>query len=254
MTMIRIIPCLDVKGGRVVKGVNFQGLRDAGDPAELGERYCIEGADEVVFLDIAASGEGRGTMRGWTCRVAEVMTIPFTVGGGISSPEQAVELVRAGADKVSLNTAALRDPDLVRRCALALGSQAVVVAVDVKSSPLGFQVHACGGTEPTGISMVDWIRRVESLGAGEILLTSIDRDGTQEGFHLEALQAAREATDLPIIASGGAGRREHFLEAARAGADGLLAASVFHYGGIPIGDLKDFLSSHGIPVRRGVRA
>lgn len=249
MTMIRVIPCLDVKDHRVVKGVSFQGLKDAGDPAELGERYCLEGADEVVFLDIGASPEARRTRVEWAIKVAMRMTIPFTVGGGISSEDEAVDLVRLGADKVSINSAALRDPGLIGRCAARLGSQAVVVAVDAKRTPRGFEVFISGGREATGLDCIQWISRLEALGAGEVLLTSIDRDGTCHGYDLELIRLAREATELPIIASGGAGAYEHFADAALAGADGLLAASVFHYRQIPIMDLKTYLRDRGLSVR-----
>ncbi|MCX7828018.1 MAG: imidazole glycerol phosphate synthase subunit HisF [Thermanaerothrix sp.] len=249
MGMIRIIPCLDVKDGRVVKGVGFEGLKDSGDPAEMGERYCLEGADELVFLDITASYEARSTRLEWVLNVAKVMTIPFSVGGGISSEDQAVELVRLGADKISVNSAAVMDPGLIGRCALRLGSQAVVVAVDAKRTQGGFRVFIKGGREDTGMDMAEWVSRLEGLGAGEVLLTSIDRDGTAQGYDLEMIRLAREATKLPIIASGGAGTPKHFAEAAEAGADGLLAASVFHYGAIKIPELKDMLKGLGVPVR-----
>lgn len=245
-----MIPCLDVKDQRVVKGVSFRGLREAGDPAEMGETYCLEGADELVYLDISASWESRRTRLDWVLNVARVMTIPFTVGGGISSEDEAVELVRLGADKVSINSAAVRDPNLIGRCALRLGSQAVVVAVDAKRGKDGrFRVFAKGGREDTGMDMAEWISRLEPLGAGEVLLTSIDKDGTRDGYDLEMIRSAREATGLPIIASGGAGRPEHFAAAAEAGADGLLAASVFHYRIIGIRELKGILKGLGVPVR-----
>ena len=254
----RIVPCLDVKDGRVVKGIRFRELRDAGNPADLAVVYQGEGADELVFLDISASAERRSTRRDWVSAVADRLCIPFTVGGGISSEEEAVELVALGADKVSLNTAAVRDPDLLGGCARLLGRQAVVLAVDVKQTrPGAWEVVVEGGRTPTGLDALDWIRRGVAAGAGEVLLTSMDRDGTTEGYDLPLLRAVREAVSVPLIASGGAGKAEHFLEGARAGADGLLAASVFHYRRIPLGDLKDYLAAQGVavrPVGKGERA
>jgi cyclase len=246
----RIIPCLDVAEGRVVKGIHFVDLRDAGDPVELGARYYKEGADELVFLDITATVEKRGTVIEWVRRVADTIFIPFTVGGGISSLEQIQELLRAGADKVSLNSAAVKAPELIREAALAFGSQCIVLAVDARRNATGWEVFVGGGRYPTGLDAVDWIRRGESLGAGEILLTSMDRDGTLEGYDLELLRRVSESTRIPLIASGGAGRPEHLLAGLReGGADAVLAASIFHYDQYSIRQVKEYLAANGIPVR-----
>lgn len=246
----RIIPCLDVANGRVVKGVHFESLRDAGDPVEQAARYDAEGADELVFLDISASHEARDTMLDMVARVADTIFIPFTVGGGIRSVEDAGRALRAGADKVGVNTAAVRDPDLVRRLAGSYGSQCVVAAVDVRRQPDGtWQVFIAGGREATALDGLEWIRRLEELGAGEILLTSMDRDGTQRGYDLELLRAASAAVRIPVIASGGAGNLEHLAEAFEAGAHGVLAASIFHYQGRSLPEARAFLRSRGFPVR-----
>lgn len=247
----RIIPCLDVKDGRVVKGINFARLRDAGDPAELASLYAEEGADEVVFLDISASLEGRRTTLEAVRRTAERLFVPLTVGGGVTSVPDVRELLLAGADKVSINTAAIRDPELVRRCAESFGSQCVVVAIDAKRGEDGrFWVFARGGTEPTGLEARSWALRAEGLGAGEILLTSIDADGTQEGFDLELIGLVSSSVRIPVIASGGAGRVEHFVELfERTEADAALAASIFHFGTVRIGELKRRLSEAGLAVR-----
>jgi len=245
----RIIPCLDVKDGRVVKGVNFINLRDAGDPATLAAAYMNEGADELTFLDISASNEFRATMLEWVKIVADAISIPFTVGGGISSTQDAVNLVSIGADKISLNTGAVRRPELITECATALGSQAVVVAVDVKREGEGWNVFIEGGKRDTGKSAIDWCREVVRLGAGELLITSMDRDGTKIGYDTELLKLVCEAVSVPVIASGGAGTMRHALDAFRAGADAALMASVFHFGEIRISDLKKYLSENGIPVR-----
>lgn len=247
----RIIPCLDVKDGRVVKGINFARLRDAGDPAELASLYAEEGADEVVFLDISASLEGRRTTLEAVRRTAEGLFVPLTVGGGVTSVPDVRELLLAGADKVSINTAAIRDPELVRRCAESFGSQCVVVAIDAKRGEDGrFWVFARGGTEPTGLEARSWALRAEGLGAGEILLTSIDADGTQEGFDLELIGLVSSSVRIPVIASGGAGRVEHFVELfERTEADAALAASIFHFGTVRIGELKRRLSEAGLAVR-----
>lgn len=245
----RIIPCLDVKDGRVVKGVNFVNLRDAGDPATLAAAYMTEGADELTFLDISASNERRATMLEWVKVVADAISIPFTVGGGISSAQDAVNLVAIGADKISLNTAAVKRPELIAECAEALGRQAVVVAVDVKKSPGGWDVYAEGGRTKTGKDGLAWCEEAARLGAGELLITSMDRDGTKTGYDTEFLTLASAAADIPIIASGGAGTMEHALEAFQAGADAALMASVFHFGEIRIRDLKDYLRGKGVPVR-----
>jgi cyclase len=249
---LRVIPCLDVKDGRVVKGVNFVELRDAGDPVEQARAYDAEGADEVTFLDITASHENRDTILDVVSRTAAEVFIPLTVGGGVRSVDDARRLLLAGADKVSINSAAIADPDVVRRCAEAFGSQAIVVAIDArkKETGEGWEVFTHGGRRGTGIDAVEWAKQVEALGAGEILLTSMDRDGTKQGFDLPLTRAVRAAIRLPIVASGGVGAPEHFVDGARAGATGLLAASVFHYGEFRIADAKAALEAAGLPVRR----
>lgn len=245
----RIIPCLDVKEGRVVKGVRFEGLRDMGDPAELAARYDAEGADELVFLDISASAERRRTQEPWVREVARRLTIPFTVGGGVASVEEARALLRAGADKVALNTAAVRRTDLVKELADAFGAQCVVAAVDLKrDADLGWRVFVQGGQEATKLSARDWLPRLVELGAGELLLTSMDRDGTREGFDLDLLRLA-SGLGVPIIASGGAGSEAHFLDALEVGADAVLAATLFHEGTLPIPRLKCFLAARGQEIR-----
>jgi len=247
----RIIPCLDVKAGRVVKGIHFVDLRDAGDPVELGERYYRDGADELVFLDITATVEARKTVLEWVRRVADRIFIPFTVGGGIGSLEQIQELLRAGADKVSLNSAAVKDPQLIQNAALAFGSQCIVLAVDARRKGDSWEVFVGGGRYPTGIDALEWIRRGERLGAGEILLTSMDRDGTLEGYDLELLRRVSDASRIPLIASGGAGKPEHLLAGFQeGGADAVLAASIFHYGQYSIADVKEFLAAKGVPMRQ----
>ncbi len=247
---LRVIPCLDVKDGRVVKGVNFVSLRDAGDPVEQARLYDAEGADEITFLDIGATHENRGTMLDVVSRTAEKVFIPLTVGGGVRSVEDVRALLLAGADKASINSAAVADPELVRRAAEAFGSQAIVVAVDARNvAPGKWEVFTHGGRRGTGIDAVDWCRRVAALGAGELLLTSMDRDGTKSGFDLDLLRAVRAAVRLPLVASGGVGNVSHFVEGARAGATGLLAASVFHYGEMRIGEAKAALAAAGLPVR-----
>lgn len=247
----RIIPCLDVREGRVVKGVHFQDLRDAGDPVELAARYDAAGADELVFLDISASVEGRRTMREVAAAVAAQVFIPFTVGGGVRTVQEVQELLQAGADKVSLNTAAVADPDLVTRCARRFGNQCVVAAIDARRRDGGgWEVYTHGGTRPTGRDAVEWARQVEGLGAGEILLTSMDRDGTRAGYDLELTAAVSEAAGIPVIASGGAGELEHLYQALTEGrADAVLVASLFHYGRYGIGEAKRYLADRGVPVR-----
>lgn len=248
---LRIIPCLDVKDGRVVKGVNFVGLRDAGDPVEQAAAYDAQGADEVTFLDINASHENRDTMLDVVSRTAARVFIPLTVGGGVRSVEDVRRLLLAGADKASINSAAIADPALVTRCAEAFGSQAIVVAVDAKAvAPGRWEVFTHGGRRPTGLDAVDWARRMAAAGAGEILLTSMDRDGTKAGFDLPLLARVRAAVRVPIVASGGVGTLDHFVEGARVGATGLLAASVFHDGIFRISEAKDALARAGFPVRR----
>jgi cyclase len=247
---VRVIPCLDVDGGRVVKGVNFQKLRDAGDPVELAALYDSEGADELTFLDITASSGGRDTMYDVVRRTAEQVFIPLTVGGGVRSVADVDRLLRAGADKVSLNTAAVARPDLLAEAADRFGSQCVVLSVDARRFPGGFEVTTHGGRVGTGIDAVEWARRATAqLGAGEILLNSMDADGTTAGFDLELIRAVRAAVTVPVIASGGAGTLDHFAPAVDAGADAVLAASVFHFGTLRIGQVKDVLRGAGHPVR-----
>jgi cyclase len=272
---VRVIPCLDVDGGRVVKGVNFRGLRDAGDPVELAAFYDAEGADELTFLDITASSGGRDTMYDVVRRTAEQVFIPLTVGGGVRSVADVDQLLRAGADKVSLNTAAIARPELLAEAAGQFGSQCVVLSVDARRSPRGsggngfppgsggsrgvappdqhqhllFEVTTYGGRVGTGIDAVDWARRGTELGAGEILLNSMDADGTTAGFDLEMIRAVREVVTVPVIASGGAGTLAHFAPAVDAGADAVLAASVFHFGALRIGQVKNALRGAGHPVR-----
>ena len=245
----RIIPCLDVAGGRVVKGVHFESLRDAGDPVEQASRYDAEGADELVFLDISASPEARQTTLEMVSRVAETIFIPFTVGGGIRSVADAGGALRAGADKTAVNTAAVRDPSLVSRLAESFGRQCVVVAVDVKRIGGRLTVMVNGGREETSLEAVDWGRRLEALGAGEILLTSMDRDGTGEGYDLPLLEAVTRTVSIPVIASGGAGSLAHLAEALEAGAHGVLAATIFHFKDSSLPQARAYLRERGYPVR-----
>jgi cyclase len=245
----RIIPCLDVAGGRVVKGVHFESLRDAGDPVEQASRYDAEGADELVFLDISASPEARRTTLEMVSRVAETIFIPFTVGGGIRSVADAAAALRAGADKTAVNTAAVRDPSLISRLAESFGSQCVVVAVDVKRIGDRLTVMVNGGREQTSLEAVDWSRRLEALGAGEILLTSMDRDGTEQGYDLPLLQAVTRTVSIPVIASGGAGSLAHLAEAFEAGAHGVLAATIFHFKDSSLPRARAYLRERGYPVR-----
>ena len=252
----RIIPCLDVHNGRVVKGVNFVNLRDAGDPVAQAQVYDAAGADELVFLDITATHEARQTVMSMARAVADQVFIPFTVGGGIRSVDDMRAILRAGADKISINSAAVRNPDLIRQGAEAFGSQAIVVAIDAKrvSEPPAeaarWEVYASGGRTPTGIDAVEWAQRCAALGAGEILLTSMDRDGTQNGYDLLLTRAISDAVNIPVIASGGAGALAHFADAfTSGGADAALAASLFHYQQLTIAEVKDYLLAQGIPVR-----
>lgn len=255
MKEVKIIPCLDVKDGRVVKGVKFVNLRDARDPVEAAGAYCQQGADELVFLDIFATTENRGTRLEWVKRVCDVVTVPFAVGGGISSIEYMRALINLGVDKVSINTAAVRSPELVEEAAKQFGKERIVVAIDGrKNPPTGglprLEVVVKSGTEPTGLEIVDWAKRVEELGAGEILLTSKDADGTTEGYDLEMTRAVAEAVTIPVTASGGAGRLEHLYQVVTDGkAAAVLAASVFHFGEISIPEAKQYLREKGIPVR-----
>ncbi|MER7500174.1 imidazole glycerol phosphate synthase subunit HisF [Nonomuraea pusilla] len=249
---VRVIPCLDVDAGRVVKGVNFENLRDAGDPVELARRYDEEGADELTFLDITASSGERETMLDVVRRTAEQVFIPLTVGGGVRSVEDVNRLLRAGADKVSLNTAAIARPELLTEASRRFGAQCVVLSVDARrapGTPSGFEVTTHGGRRGTGIDAVEWAARGEELGVGEILLNSMDGDGTLDGYDLEMIRAVRAAVRVPVIASGGAGRLEHFPPAVEAGADAVLAASVFHFGTLKISEVKDTLRAAGHPVR-----
>ncbi len=246
----RIIPCLDVKGGRVVKGIRFKDLSEVGDPAELAERYERDGADEVVFLDITATLEGRRTILETARRTAERLFIPLTIGGGIRSYEDVMETLRAGADKVSINTAAVLTPRLVSEVARDFGSQCVVVAIDTKREAGGHRVYTHAGSRPSGLDTVEWARRAAELGAGEILLTSMDADGTTDGYDVEVTAAVAEAVPIPVIASGGCGSADHIHEVLTRGrADAALAASIFHYGTAPVGAVKDILRRKGVPVR-----
>lgn len=262
----RIIPCLDLKDGRVVKGTNFLRLRDAGDPVELAQRYNEQGADEVVFLDITASKENRGTIIDVIQRAADRLFLPLTVGGGIRSLEDIQQILRAGADKVSVNTSAVHDPTLITRGAKSFGTQCIVVAIDVQrnysdnpeGTPIGlpggktcwYEVVIYGGSKPTGIDAITWARKAEELGAGEILLTSMETDGTKNGFDIPVTAAISDATGIPVIASGGVGTLEHFYEGFTKGkADACLAASVFHYGEFTVKEVKEYLRGRGIPVR-----
>ena len=259
----RIIPCLDVKDGRVVKGTKFVDLRDAGDPVEVAKEYDRQGADELTFLDITASHEKRGIILDVVRRTAEEVFIPFTVGGGVAAIEDIRELLKAGADKVSINTAAVRNPEFVKEAAEAFGSQCIVVAIDAKRTtpPVsppnlggeqkgGWEVFTHGGRNPTGIDAAHWAVRMERYGAGEILLTSMDRDGTKDGFDLELTRTISEAVSIPVIASGGVGTPEHMYDGFTSGkADAALAASIFHYGEYTVGEVKEHLNKRGVPVR-----
>ena len=251
MLKVRVIPCLDVKDGRVVKGVNFVELRDAGDPVEQAAAYDAAGADELMFLDITASHEGRGAMIEVIARTADVCFMPLSVGGGLRTVENARAMLRAGADKVSLNTAAVEDPDLIARCADAFGSQAVVAAVDAKRMDDAWRVFTYGGRRDTGLDAVDYARVAAARGAGEILLTSMDRDGAMNGFDLKLLKAVSTAVDIPVIASGGAGNATHLVEAVKeGGADAVLAASIFHFGELSISEAKRAMAAAGVSVRQ----
>ena len=259
MRVARVIPCLDVDAGRVVKGVNFVDIRDAGDPVELAARYDAEGADELVFLDITASSDQRDTIVDVVRRTAEQVFIPFTIGGGIRSVDDARRLLRAGADKVSVNTAAIQRPELIAEIAAEFGSQCCVVAVDARrcrdddehpATPSGFRVYIHGGRTAMDLDAIDWVRRADELGAGEILLTSMDRDGTKDGFDLELTSAVSDAVSIPVIASGGVGTLEHLVEGVTEGhADAVLAASIFHFGQHTVGEAKQHLHDAGVTVR-----
>ncbi|HWI43939.1 MAG TPA: imidazole glycerol phosphate synthase subunit HisF [Nocardioides sp.] len=254
---VRVIPCLDVDAGRVVKGVNFQELRDAGDPVELARLYDAEGADELTFLDISASSDGRATTMEVVSKVAEEVFIPLTVGGGVRTVEDVDRLLRAGADKVGVNTAAIERPELIAEIAQRFGNQVLVLSVDARRVPpgvdaateSGFEVTTHGGRTSTGIDAIAWAVRAAELGAGEILLNSMDADGTRDGFDLALIEQVRAEVSIPVIASGGAGTLEHFPPAVQAGADAVLAASVFHFGTLRIGEVKQTLAAAGVPVR-----
>jgi len=255
MKQVKIIPCLDVKDGRVVKGVKFVNLRDARDPVEAAQAYCREGADELVFLDIFATVENRKTRLEWVKRVCEVVTIPFAVGGGISSLEDMEALIKLGVDKISINTSAVRKPELIREATRQFGRERLVVAIDGRKNPPGsklprLEVVVKSGTESTGMDIVDWAKQVEELGGGEILLTSKDADGTKDGYDLEMTRAVAEAVVIPVTASGGAGKLEHLYQAVAQGkAAAVLAASIFHFGEISIPEAKQYLKEKGIPVK-----
>lgn len=253
---IRVIPCLDVDNGRVVKGVNFLNLRDAGDPVELARAYNASGADELTLLDVTASSSGRETMMDVVKATAEEVFIPLTVGGGIRSVEDIDRMLRAGADKVSINTAAIVNPELLTEGAARFGSQCIVLSVDARTvpegsepTPSGWEVTTHGGSKGTGIDAVEWAKRGEELGAGEILLNSMDADGTKDGFDIDMLKAVRAAVSIPVIASGGAGKAADFVPAVKAGADAVLAASIFHFGEVTIQEVKDTLRAEGIDIR-----
>jgi cyclase len=251
MLGVRVIPCLDVKAGRVVKGVRFVDLRDAGDPVEQAKAYNDAGADELMFLDIAASSEGRGALLDVIARTADVCFMPLSVGGGVRSVEDVRALLLAGADKVSMNTAAVEDPDLISRAADAFGAQCVVVAIDARARDGGFEVVTYGGRRSTGRDAAEWASEAERLGAGEILLTSIDRDGAEQGYDIPLLQAVTRAVSVPVIASGGAGSAAHLVDAVRdGGADAVLAASIFHFGQVTVAEAKAAMAAAGLPVRR----
>jgi cyclase len=250
----RIIPCLDVRDGRVVKGVNFVGLRDAGDPVEIAQRYDAEGADELTFLDITASHERRKIILDVVARTADTVFMPLTVGGGVGEAQDVRDLLKAGADKVSINTAAVRDPDFVAAAAEKFGSQCIVVAIDAKrtagASPARWEVFTHGGRNPTGLDAIEWARRMQAAGAGEILLTSMDRDGTKRGYDLELTRAVADAVHIPVIASGGVGTLDHIREGLTiGGADAALAASIFHYREYTIRQCKEHLAAAGVPIR-----
>ena len=249
---VRVIPCLDVDAGRVVKGVNFENLRDAGDPVDLARRYDADGADELTFLDISASHEGRATTMEIVSRTAEQVFIPLTVGGGVGSVDDVDRLLRAGADKVSVNTAAIRRPALVAEIADRFGSQVLVLSLDARraaGTPSGFEVTTHGGRISAGLDAIEWVVRATGLGVGEVLLNAMDADGTQDGFDLELIRAVRREVTVPVIASGGAGAAAHFPPAVEAGADAVLAASVFHFGTVSIGEVKAALAAAGHPTR-----
>ncbi len=246
----RIIPCLDMKGGRVVKGINFKGLKDVGDPVELASLYEKQGADEITFLDISASLEARRTMLEVVSETARNLTVPLAVGGGIKNAADMREALNAGADKVSVNSSAVKDPDIISECSDSFGCQCVIVAIDAKRNGDRWEVYTHGGTRPTGLDAVEWAQRVQDLGAGEILLTSMDADGVRNGYDIPLTAAITDAVDIPVIASGGCGTKEHIAEVfMKTGASAALAASIFHYNRYTVGEVKDYLRDMGIAVR-----
>ena len=246
----RIIPCLDIKDGRTVKGINFVDIKDAGDPIELAKKYILEGADELVFLDITATIEKRKTLAVLVEKIAKEINIPFTVGGGINTVEDAATIIKAGADKISINSSAVKNPSLIKEIADRFGSQAVVVAVDTKFENNNWFVYVNGGKVETGITTIDWVKKAEQLGAGEILLTSMNNDGTKQGFAIDITNAVSASINIPVIASGGAGTKEHFVDVFKnTKATGALAASIFHFGEIPIPVLKQYLKDQNINIR-----
>jgi cyclase len=248
--VVRVIPCLDVDGGRVVKGVRFQNLRDAGDPVELAARYDAEGADEMVFYDITASSGGRQTMVEVVARTAEQVFIPLMVGGGVRTLEDARRLLRVGADKIGINTAAVSRPELIQELSATFGAQCVVVGIDVRRMPGGWEVFTHGGRKPTGLDAISWAAECQALGAGEVVLNSMDRDGTREGFDLALTRAVVDECGIPVVASGGVGTLDHLVEGATVGgADAVLAASIFHYGEYTVGQAKAYLAARGVVVR-----
>ncbi|MGF1530415.1 MAG: imidazole glycerol phosphate synthase subunit HisF [Puniceicoccaceae bacterium] len=250
MLSVRIIPCLDVTGGRVVKGVRFEELRDAGDPVEIAKAYESQGADELVFLDITASSDQRSTLIDVVERTASQVFMPLTVGGGIRNVENVREMLNAGADKVSFNTAAVQHPEVIAEASQRFGNQCIVVAIDAKQNGSSWEVFTHGGRRPTGLNAIDWARKMENLGAGEILLTSMDQDGVREGYDIGLTRAVADAVNIPVIASGGAGKLEHLAAVLREGhASAVLAASIFHFGEIKVPEAKHFLANRGIPVR-----
>lgn len=248
---VRVIPCLDVDDGRVVKGINFQNMRDAGDPVELAAHYDAQGADELTFLDVSASAEGRGTMLDVVRRTAESVFIPLTVGGGVRSVSDVDTLLRAGADKVGVNTAAINRPELISEIVQRFGSQVLVLSLDARRDGRGgFEVTTHGGRRPAGLDAIEWVRQAEELGVGEILVNSMDADGTKEGFDIELIREVRGAVSVPVIASGGAGKSADFPPAVQAGADAVLAASIFHFGEVSIAEVKSTLAASGATIRR----
>ena len=249
MVAIRVIPCLDVNAGRVVKGTNFVDLRDAGDPVEIAKRYNVEGADEVVFLDITASSDKRAITLDVVKKTAEQVFIPLTVGGGIRTVDDMRTLLKAGADKISINTAAVLNPQLIQDGSKKFGNQCIVVAIDAKKNGNGWSVYTHGGRTKTDLDVVEWAKKCVRLGAGEILLTSMDKDGTKDGYDLERMEQVTKVVDVPVIASGGAGKKEHFVDVCKKGASAVLAASLFHFKQLEISDLKQYMKQNGIEVR-----